>query len=1090
MKTIYIKYLKYILFFLLISAAYSEVAAQATISGFVRGVGGDTLSGAIIKVKGLEIGTAADESGAFVLQVPALPVTIITEYVGYTPQEVVVSGPEQSVEVILAVISDGPEVVVTAIGLKNTKRSINYSATEVKGEELTQSKETNLTTALSGKVAGVQIQNSGGSPGGGSTVRIRGNNSVLGNNSPLFVIDGIPVDNSVQDLLPNVTNSVSTATVGNRLIDINPEDIESMTVLKGPAASSLYGIRAANGVIVITTKRGTDLTDKPLQISANASWQVDEINRRMQPRQHKYSNGYNGQYLVPGQPTSDENWGALLDTLTYSDVPSQFDKNGLIVGKSDPRSNGVPVNRYDNEGNFFVKGYTKTYNLGVYGRKDKVGYYIGGGALNQSGIIPTTDFYRRTLRANIDFAATDKFKVTVGANYINSGSNNAALMGGYGTNAVRALRNTPDNFDITNGYDDPWNHKDAYQLEPTAAYPWGASRSYAGGRGWDNPYWSLNRNPQKLDVNRLIGFNQFDYSILPWLKATWRYGIDTYRDYRHSGFANGSNGVGKGIVNIINFQRRDVNSDLILSANRDITDDINLSVNLGNTYYQNYRYQTTTRGDNLIIPDLYTLSNASNISAYDQTLRKKLVALYASASIGYKKWLFLNLTANNEWSSALPVKNNRMFYPSIGTSFVFTDAFNIDDKILSFGKVRATYAEVGNDVDPYSLETYYNTLSLTNNSLQSTIQTPFNGQPGLGLGNSSYGVTNVIGNPDLKPERISTWEAGTELRFIKRRAGLDLTVYHTTSRDQIIPVNVPSSSGYLATIQNAGEIVNKGVEIAVNTTPLLKKNFTWDANFIYYKNISKVVSLAEGLNSVSLGGTFADSRAQVGEPYGVLYGIDYKRNNEGKLVIDDNPTLADGKPNPNYGYPIVNPNPTVLADPNPKFNASLRNILTYKFLTLSFLLDYRYGFAIANAPKLQMYFNGVDADTEDRGQYKVFDGVKNSDGSANDIEAQKTQAWYRSTFNVPGYFVEKNLYFLKLRDISLSFAVPSRWTKSFGVSDASLTLTGRNWLLGTNYSGSDPELSSRNGLQNGLGSDFWTTPNTRSYGVTLNFKLL
>ncbi len=1061
----------------------------STIKGkIVDEITNEPIVDAVIEVKGTNDAVSTDTAGNYALTTSAKPPFVLRVlYSGYSEKLIDIYEIEPELNISLRVQDGLSDVVITAVGLETNKKSIEYTLTEIKGKEITSAREANLTTALSGKIAGVQVTNSGGSPGGGSIVRIRGNSSILGNNNPIYIIDGVPIDNSTNDLQSNLTNSVSLATPSNRLIDINQEDIENMTVLKGPAAAALYGIRAANGAVIINTKKGRKLTDKKFTAFFNYSIQADRINCRVQPRQRKYSNGFGGQYIAPGGTNSSESWGALIDTLVYAPgTTSPFYQGGQIVGKSSA-PNGKPIELFDNIDNFFQTGITQNLNAGIAGNLDKAGYYLSVGRLYQTGVIPTTDFFRTTVRFNADYDLSTKLKASAGVNYINDGANNRALQGGYGTNVVRALINSNDVFDITNGSSDPANDPSSYQYAPTAASPWAGSRNYSGGVGWNSPYWSLNNNPQKDENNRFIAYTQLDYQILPWLKATFRPGIDTYVDKRNSGFANGSNGVGKGIINIINFNRRDVNTDLILSAKRDLSKDIDLTVNLGHNYWDTYRNQNNVRGDNLTIPFFYNIANAATVQAFETIYNKKLVSVYGNANIGYKKWAYINFSANNTWSSTLPQGKNSLFFPSAGGSFIFTEAFKIKCNILSFGKLRGTYARVGNDSDPYSLNTYYNNLSLTQNSLQSVISGPFAGNPAVILGNTSLGVQNSVGNPNLLPESIRSWEFGTELRFLKNRVGLDLVYYDNLSTNQIVPVSLPSSTGYRAAVQNSGSVSNKGVELALNATPIKSKDFTWDISLIYYKYVSKVLSLAQGLDNISIGtAALADNRAWVGQPYSVLVGSDVKRNASGQPIIDDAKTLANGSANPNYGYPLINASPTIIGDPNPDGVASLRNAFTYKGLTLSFLLDTRWGFDLQNSPRQQMVFNGIDASTENRGQSTVFSGVKASDGSSNDIPAVASQAWYRSTFNYPGLYVEKDLYFIKLRDISIAYELPSKWIKSIGASRASISVYGRNFLLKTNYSGNDPDLSIRTGQQNGFGADFWSTPNTKSYGVNLN----
>ncbi|MCS3795480.1 SusC/RagA family TonB-linked outer membrane protein [Niastella sp. OAS944] len=1030
------------------------------------------LTGATVHIAGTTHQVLTGNKGEFdFLTGQRLPVTLEISYVGYATRVITVS--EKYSEITLYEKNAHlDEVVVTAVGIKRSAKALSYSLSEVKGKELVQAREANVVAALSGKIAGVQINNSGGSPGGSSSVKIRGNSSLLGNNAPLFILDGIPVDNSIQDILPSITNSVSLATPSNRAIDINSADIASITVLKGPAAAALYGIRASNGAVVINTKRGSALTNKKISVTYNGSFTVDKINRRTQPRQTQFSNGLGGSYILPGVTGSDENWGALLDTLTYSNQASNFDKNGVIVGKSSVLSNGIPVNRYNNVDNFFVNGYTTDNNISLYGNTGNAGYYFSYGNLKQTGIIPTTDFYRHTFRFNGDYTVNDKLKLSGGLNYIQDGANNRALMGGFNTNVMRALINSAVNFDITNGYNEPWRHAESYKLPATSAKPWGDSRSYANGIGWDNPYWSLNMNPQNDQLNRFITFAEANYDINSWLKATARYGLDNYTDVRKGAWSRGTSGVATGTINDVNFYRRDNNLDVLLSSQHRLTNDIDLNLIAGYNYYNSYKNQVNTRGDGLTIAGNFNIGNAASVQAVNQTIKKKLVAGYADIKLDYQKWLYLELTGRNEWTSTLAKGKNSFFYPSIGTSFIFTDALHLNGGALNFGKVRATYAQVGNDADPYSLNTYYTTTS-TGGWIQSGLSFPFNGQQGL-----SYSTT--IGNANLKPERINTYELGTELHFLNSRTILDAVYYNNTSKDQIIPVSLPGSTGAQYTLINAGSITNHGIEATLQQYFLKKKKITWSATAIFSKNISKVNYITDAITNVSLGGIWMEARGQAGDPYGVFYGIDVKRTADGKVVIDDDASSS------NYGYPVVNTEFTKIGDPNPDFNIGLRNEFKSGPFTLSFLLDGRFGFDIFNAPRLQMVFNGVDASTVDRGSTTVFDGVTASKGEPNTIQAVLSQAWYRKTFSVQGLYVEKDLYWLKLKDVNLTYELPAKLIKPARISAASITLTARNFILSTNYTGMDPDLGTRNGLSNFSGIDFWTTPNTHSVGVALN----
>ncbi|WP_167021084.1 SusC/RagA family TonB-linked outer membrane protein [Chitinophaga sp. Cy-1792] len=1068
------KYLHYTIVYAILLLFSGQVLAQAPVilkGKIVDNKTREALPGASVRLKDTNFGTLADATGNYQLNLKQLPQTIVVTFIGYQSRELLVTKDELNKTIGLDQQQALSEVVVTAVGIKAATRSLGYSVGELKGAALKDSREPNIVAALSGKVAGVQINNSGGSPGGSSTIKIRGNTSLLGNNAPLFILDGVPVDNSIQDILP-VSNSVSLATPSNRAIDINSADIASVTVLKGPAAAALYGIRASNGAVVITTKRGSTVTDKSFGVTYSGSFTVDKINRRMQPRQTIFSNGIGGQYIKPGTTGSDENWGARLDTLTYSSTPSLFDKNGTIVGKSDPTSNGKPVNRYDNIDAFFVNGYTNDHNISFYGNTGNAGYYFSYGNLKQTGIIPTTDFYRQTFRFNGDYNVNNRLKLSGGLNYIKDGADNRALMGGFNTNVIRALVNTPPNFDITNGYSQPWAHPESYKLPATSAKPWGDSRSYANGIGWDNPYWSLNMNPQTDEVNRFISFAEANLEITSWLKATARYGLDFYTDVRKGAFSRGTSGVPTGTVNDVNYSRRDNNLDVLLIGEQQLSKHLHLTALVGYNYYNSWKNQVNTRGDGLTIPGNFNISNAAATQTFNQTILKKLVAGYADVRLDYRKWLYLELTGRNEWTSTLAKGKNAFFYPSASTSFIFTDALHLNSSILNYGKVRATYAQVGNDADPYSLETYY-VPTTSNGWIQSSISFPFNGKQGL-----SYSAT--IGNPNLKPERISTWEVGTDLHFFNDKTQLEAVYYYNSSKDQIIPVTLPYSTGAAYTLTNAGNIINRGIEASLQQKVISKGKFNWSATVLFNKNISLVKYITDNISSVSLGGIWMEARGQAGQPYGVFYGTDVKRNAAGKPIIDDNPASAS------YGYPIVNTSFTKIGDPNPDFNLGLRNEFRYGAFTFSFLLDGRFGFDIFNAPRLQMVFNGVDASTANRGTTTVFDGVTASKGEQNTIPAVLSQAWYRNTFSIQGLYVEHDLYWVKLKDVNLTYSLPQQWLKPAHIAAASVTLTARNFLLSTNYSGSDPDLGSRNGLSNAAGIDFWTTPNTRSYGVALN----
>ena len=882
----------------------------------------------------------------------------------------------------------------------------------------------------------------------------------------------MPVDNSNIGL--SIQNANQIVNQSNRAVDINPNDIESISVLKGPAAAALYGIRASNGAVVITSKKGSlNKNGKNFSVSLYSSISQESLARRLQPLQTLFAQGVGGKYIEPGQNGSEDSWGPLLDTLTYSNIQSKWDANGTIVGKSDPNSNGIPVNRYDNIDNFFVNGHTYDNTVNVTGNSEKLGYYFSLGSLKQNGIVPTTDFYRNTARFGSIFKATDKLDFSVSLNYFNTGSHNRMLPGGAPAGTLRSLMNTPQNFDITNGLSDPADNKLSYTFID------GTQRAYAGGtRGFDSPYWSLNNNPQPDNVNRFVFVEETNYKILSWLTATLRLGTDIYSDKRTAAYSKGSVAFPAGIIVNYDFLNRDLNSDFYLSANKKLSNSFDLKVIAGHNYFNHNLNSTLNQGNNLNLPDFYNISNGSTFNVVQTTIKRKLIAGYASAELDYKKWLILNVTGRNEWTSTLAKGKNSFFYPSVSLGWIINDALNIHNTWLDYFKLRASYARVGNDASPYALQTYYSSTTLTGSVQGQTLNFPFNGIAG-------YSINGNLGNENLKPEQITSYEAGFESWFLKNRLGLDVSFYRDESRNQILPISIPGSTGYNTFTTNAGLITNTGIEAVLNATFVRSKNFQWNTTLNFSHNKSLVHSLAEGITQIALMSTNGGTQnIMVGEPFSVITGIALSKNENGQTIIDDRPEI-NGVANANYGFPIADAAPTVIGDPNPLWNAGLRNSFTYKNFSLSFLFDNRYKFDIYNSTLAQLVSNGVAKITKNRYTPTVFDGVGLTSGKPNSISVVPGETWYRSTINYGSLYMEKDLWWIRLRDINLSYDFPKALIDKLKLSALTLTLSGRNLFIKTNYSGSDPDVNLRGGFTNGFGSDFFNYPTTKSIGASL-----
>lgn len=1032
------------------------------------GTTSEPLIGAAIHVKGTADGTLTDVDGHYALALKQeLPVTIIISYAGYQSREVEIYEPTADLNIDLESRQLLSEIVITAVGIETQRKAINYSVQTLNASEIIETREPNIVSAISGRVAGVQINNSSGQPGGSATIRVRGSTSILGENSPLFVLDGLPIDNSNIGLA--IQNENQIVNQSNRAVDLNANDIESITVLKGPTAAALYGIRAANGAVIVNTKKGFN-SDKPV-ISFSTSYSVESMLRRLQPIQNRYAQGINGQYVEPGQNGSEDAWGPLLSDLTYSNTSSRWDVNGAIVNQNDPLSNGVPVNRYENIDKFFQQGYTSDNHLSVAGGSEKSNYYVSAGRVYQKGIVPTTDFFKNSIRLGAGFQAAPKLHLTASVNFFNSGSNNRMLPGGAPSGVMRGLINTPLNFDNSNGSNDPSDDPDAYQFAD------GSQRAYPGGnRGFDNPFWSLNKNPHSDDINRFVIVQESDYQVTDWLTATLRLGTDLSNEKRKGAFSKGSIAFPAGVVVDYGFFRRDINTDLYLTASKEISKDLSLQVVAGHNFFDYYRFNTLNRGNNLSIPDFYNMSNASSVTADQSTIEKNLVAVYGDVQVNYKDWLFVELAGRNEWTSTLPAGRNSFFYPSLNTGVVLTEAFDLQPNWLTFLKLRGSVAQVGNDATPYSLDTYYSTTIIGGAAQGQEFNFPFRGLSGFSFENS-------IVDPGLKPETITAYEGGVDAWFLNNKVGVELTLYKSESRDQIVPISIPTSTGFNGYITNAGLITNSGVEVVLSATPLDRGSLTWNATINFSKNKSEVVELAEGLSQIGLWNTNnVTASIRAGEAFSAFYGTRLLTNENGLVVIDDRQTVG-GNPNANYGFPMVDPQQAVIGDPNPLWNLGLRNSVTYKNFTLSFLLDSRYGFDIYNSAHAQMVTNGVSKITEDRFDPFVFEGEKLSDGGTNDIEVVKGERWYRSTIQYPDLYIEKDLWWVRLRDVNFTWHLPKVWIDKLKLENLDLTLTGRNLFLNTNYSGQDPDVNLRGGFTNGYGADFFNYPTTRSIGV-------
>ncbi len=1027
--------------------------AQKTITGKITSMkDGSAIPGAIVSESGTTNGVAANLDGVYSITVNDNSTSLIFVMTGMKTDTVAING-RTSIDVIM---KEDPkqlkEVVVTALGVSKEKKALGYSVSTVGGDEVAQSGETNFIESLSSKAAGVTVTGTGGTPGASSKLQIRGNSTFTGNNQPLIVIDGVPVDNSTTSsgagdnpfnpTLAGVSNS-------NRALDINPEDIESVTILKGPAAAALYGARAGSGAIIYTTKKGLYGKGQGLGVTYSTNVEFEKVNK-LPEVQNTYAQGI---WTAPYSPFF----------ITADPGPDQvfFTADDVSDGTSSswgPKITDVPgATFHDNMKTFFKTGVTSNNNLSITGGTDRTLYRFSYGNTNQKGIVPNSSLKRNTFLVSGEHKISEKLKVGTVLNYVNTrgvkpqnGSNLSGVMLG--------LLRMPGSFDILPYQFDNENNRTYFSL-------------------YDNPLFTAYRNPYNDNVNRVYGNTYLNYNPCKYFSLTYRVGSDFYNDSRRQVYAVTSNGddntTGLGQINFEQVNSMQIYSDLLATATKDFGSNWHSSLTLGNNIWHKRFNEQFSRGRTLGVPGFYNLSNASELftSQYEEAIRT--VAVFLDGSIDYKSAIFLNVTARNEWSSTFTKGKDGFLYPSASLSVVLSELVTLP-KWFSFAKVRAAYAQAGISPEPYRNRTYYAQSSFTDGYT--------NGNSFPYLGTVGYGISGTLGNPDLKPERVKGTEVGTDLRFFDARLNFDFTYYHQKTVDILVARPVAPSSGFNSTYQNSGEMLNSGFEIEMGGVPIKKDNFSWEISVNWAKNKSEVLKLADGVTELSLEEGFESigAYAIVGQPYGVLYGTQYQRTPDGKLII-----------NPATGLPYIDPKSAPLGNPMPKWTSGIRNTITYKSFSMSFLWDIRNGGKIWNGTKMRIDRLGRSKASEDREHDYTIDGVLGTGAvdangyavasdQANNV-AVDAQTYYQQYTGDLGGATEMAIEdgsWVRLRDVSLSYRLKFKNPKY--IQHIDFTVTGRNMLLFTKYTGVDPETSLTGAGSNIAGFDYFNNPGTKS----------
>lgn len=1018
------------------------------VSGTVSNSKGDAVPLATIQEKGTAVSAVANDKGQFTIKVTGGSVTLVISSAGYATIELAV-GAASYYNIQLQETGNLGEVVVTALGITRNKKSLGFAAQEVKSADLNINRQPNVLNALQGKVAGVTISSVGGGPGQGASIRVRGINSIGTDlsNDPLFVIDGVLMDNSTSTLGAGSSNNVRS--VGNRASDINPEDIETINILKGGAATALYGLRGASGVVVITTKKGKG---DGVRVNFSSSYGFDNVNKY--PAVQKiYTAGILGVYTPIGLGPA---WGPTIAEAKAGTGPGNV--------AADPTHPDVLFDNYERA---YKTGTQFRNTINLTAGTEAVKIFSSFSYFKQTGMLDFTDYKNISARVNTDIKISNKLKSSINFNYSNSG--------GYKYDA--------DRFGESLAYfSGRWDVRDYINDDGTQKW-----------RGTNNPIYGAATNKLKDNVNRFVGGLSLNYNPLSWLNLSYRIGIDNYTDNRVR-TAPGLRGIvgersydnAEGFVGEYNTNFRAITSTLMAIASTKVGKNFNTTLRLGQDVYDRRVSSKGVLGSRLNVFDWFDLRNAAVLQATSGFSQYRLMGLFGEATIDFKNFLFLSITGRNDMTSSLAKPNNSFFYPSASLSYVFSEHIKLPE-LVTYGKLRFSYAKIGKDAPAYSTANGYSAYTA------------------LPSGVTGFTRASLLGDPKLRPEFTNTFEGGLEMNFFKNRLGFDFTYYHSISKDQLLNVDVSSATGYVRAAVNSGSIRNKGVELILRGTPVKTENFKWDINLNYSANKNKILSIRDGLKEIAYavhpgyGNAAVTMKLIPGEAYGNLYGTHYLRY-YGTDVPDP---LRTDKSRPMViganGFPVLAPvsSQKLLGNSQPDWVGGLSNSFSYQRFTLSALFDARWGFEKYN--RLENFFSafGIADYTTDRRDFKIFDGVL-ANGTPNTKSVWLGQAMgpdgvnygegyyrlYHRTISEP--FVQ-DASWVRLRSLSLAYNLPvAKLFNDKFIRDASITLTGNNLWLHTNYFGLDPESVSADSGSNVDGFSGFTYPAARTFLFTIN----
>ncbi len=1040
--------------------------SQSMLTGTVLDENQVPLPGATVVVKGTSNGVATDFDGNFSIELTGSNDILLVSYIGYIKKEVDVTGKSTTIISLEPDSQQLDEVVVTALGIEREKKSLGYASQELNNDEVVQAREPNLLNSMSGKVAGLQITNSPTGLGGSARVSIRGDASLnINGNSPLFIVDGTPISNEIVGSSGSGTQSVD---YGNGASEINPQDIESINVLKGPAAAALYGSRAANGAIIITTKKGKSQSSK-LGISFNTGVTIENV-LMLPDWQNEYGQGNNQQFaFVDGSGSGiadgvDESWGPRLDTglmIPQFDSPRTDGTRGGDTFVSDADIIPTPwVSQPDNTKDFFETGITKTNSIAISKSGEMGNMRLSFQNLDQEGTLPNTDLKRNTLSFSGTMNVSDKVKVNANINYVKTDSDNRPAVG-YGTESIMYLFIWYGRQLNTNNLRDYWQPG----LEGTQQFNYNYNYH-------DNPYFTMYENTNAQDKDRIFGNVSLTYDINENWKLLLRSGRDFYRDFRVRKRAFSTQRFPFGTYQEDNIFFEESNSDVLLSYDKNLGEKFKLNVSAGGNQLRQKQDFTKSVAPQLINPGVYSFNNSRQaVQVSSNNSEKRINSLYGYARFSYDNVLFMDVTGRNDWSSTLPEGNNSYFYPSVTLSAIASDIFNMPEWV-SFAKVRAAYAEVGNDTDAYRLRSFYQN------------ETPFDGSTPI-LTESS-----LIPNADLKPEITGSYEFGLDLRFFQSRVNLDLTYYDSATKNQIINISTDIASGYSSQLINAGEVRNYGFEAIANFVPVLTDNFKWSSTFNFATNKSEVTDLGDDIQFTLTESNGAFIQAREGGSISAIYGRGFQR------VEDENSEYFGQMIINNQGIPERTDDLVYQGDYAPDFTLGMQNTFKYKNIDLGFLIDTRQGGIVVSRTKTIGSTSGQLQETlVGRETGIVAEGVVNTGTAESPVYTPNTVNVDARTFNNRYYErdnVEAAKYdasYTKLREVSLGYSFPQKMIQQLPISNARISVTGRNLILWTDNPHFDPETVGVSGgtLQPGIENMSYPSSRSFTFNLQVNF---